>query len=373
MNNLIAANLSHHPGRTLVSILGVAVGVILVILTVGLVRGMLRDRGIRDANTGVELLLSDRSQHGLSLTSLPLSLPVELAAGIRQVPGVAAVTAVGQHLEMKGESGLGIRQVDGVDFGEYVNATRVRIVAGAPLPDDNQNVRDVAIVDIKYAATHNIIPGQGTINIFDREFKIIGIYAPETGARIMIPLSTMQRQTGAAGKCSMLLVKCESAARQDKVAERIAARYPELRIIFTRDLPKLFAEGYGSFNIFLNVVSGLAAAISLLIISLTMFTSVSERTRQIGILKSLGASKRFIAAVFLKESLSISGAGVALGVILALLVRLILVSGWGMKLEIELGYLLLAVVGGVASGLLGALYPALCAASLDPVEALNYE
>lgn len=353
----------------MVSILGVALGVVLVVLTVGLVRGMLRDRGTRDANTGVEILLSLRQQNGLSLTSLPLSMPVEMAGKIREVPGVAAVTAVGQHLEMKGESGLGIRQVDGVDFESYVRAAKVRIVEGESLPLSG----DHAVVDIKYAATHKVKPGASTINIFDRNFRIVGVYAPETGARIMIPLSVMQQQAGALGKCSMLLVKTQNTEEQEQVAARIAERHPEFRILFTRDLPKLFAEGYGSFNIFLNVVTGLAAAISLLIISLTMFTSVSERTRQIGILKAMGASKRFIAGVFIKESLAISLAGIALGLIIALIARAVMVNGLGMKLEIEIGYVLGAMASGVLSGVLGALYPAMRAASQDAVTALSYE
>lgn len=373
MDNLVAANLSHHPGRTLVSITGVALGVILVVLTVGLVRGMLRDRGTRDANTGVEILLSLRQQNGLSLTSLPLSMPVEMADRVREVSGVAAVTAVGQHLEMKGESGLGIRQVDGVDFDSYVKAAKVRIVEGESLPASSQAGGDVAIVDIKYAATHQVKPGVSTINIFDRNFKIVGVYAPETGARIMIPLRVMQQQAGAPGKCSMLLVKTQNADEQELIAARIAERHPEFRIIFTRDLPKLFAEGYGSFNIFLNVVTGLAAAISLLIISLTMFTSVSERTRQIGILKAMGASKRFIAGVFIKESLAISLAGIALGLTIALIARAVMVNELGMKLEIEIGYVFGAMASGVLSGVLGALYPAMRAASLDAVTALSYE
>jgi putative ABC transport system permease protein len=368
MNNLVTSNLKHHPGRTAASVVGVAVGVILVVLTAGLVRGMLRDRGRRDVNTGVEIMLCLREQAGVSFTSLPLSLPIEMINRVRETPGVAAITPVGQHLEMKGESGLGIRQVDGVDFESYTKATMIRIVEGSPLPDSG----DFVVVDTKYAAIRQTKPGD-RINIFDRDFTVAGVYAPETGARMMIPLATMQDELGAQDKCSMFLVKCQNPQEQDEVARRIIERHPQFRVIFTSDLPRLFETGYDGFNIFLNVVTGLAAVISLLVISLTMYTTVAERTRQIGILKSLGASKQFIAGVFIKESLMISAIGVAIGLIASVIVRVLLVNTTGTKLEIEADYVLYAVAGGLASGLVGALYPALRAASQDPVEALSYE
>jgi len=69
MNSLVSSNLSHHPARTAVSIIGVAVGVILVVMTVGLVRGALKERANRDANVGVELMLRQNGQ-GLSMTSV---------------------------------------------------------------------------------------------------------------------------------------------------------------------------------------------------------------------------------------------------------------------------------------------------------------
>ncbi|MDX2034257.1 MAG: FtsX-like permease family protein [Blastocatellia bacterium] len=367
MNNLIAANLKHHPGRTLTSILGVAVGVVLVLLTVGLVRGMLRERGKRDANTGFELMVSLREQQGISITALPVSLPVERMEALREVPGVAAVAPVAQHLEMKGESGLGLRQVDGVDFDRFREAAGLRIVEGQPLPQRG----DALIVDVKYAAGHKTRLGD-KVRILDRDFTIIGVYEPETGSRMMIPLATMQELLGAPDKCSMLMIKCRTADEQEAVAQRIADRFPDLRILFTRDLPKLFAEGYSGFNVFLNVVAGLAGLISLLVILLTMYTSVTERTRQIGILKSLGASKRFIAAVFVKESLAISAIGVVCGIGLTLLVRSLMIRGLGARLDLDPDYIAIAIVGGLASGLVGSLYPALRAASQDPVEALEH-
>jgi putative ABC transport system permease protein len=106
---------------------------------------------------------------------------------------------------------------------------------------------------------------------------------------------------------------------------------------------------------------------------LTTYTTVTERTRQIGILKALGASKRFIAMVFIKESMLVSAMGMAGGLLISLLARPALASWAGLKIEIEIGYTLCAALGGLASGLMGAIYPALRAAGQDAVEALNYK
>ena len=368
MNDLLTANFLHRPGRTLASVAGVALGIILVVVTVGLVRGMLRDRGERDTNTGVELLIGRRDQFGISLTTLPLTLPVSTIEQLRDFPGVRSVTPVGQHLEMKGESGLGLRQLDGVDFASYTATTNVRIVAGQSLP----SAGDFLIVDAKYAADHRTRPSD-KLTIFDREFTISGIYQPETGSRMMMPLTTMQDELGAANKCSMVMVKLDDPQKQDEVARQIVSQYPDLRVIFTRDLPALFANGYGSLNVFLNLVTALAAVISLLVISLTMYTTVTDRTHQIGILKSLGASKSFIVGVFFKESLLICLAGLGAGLLLALLTTTILVKGLGMSITWEADYVGYATLGSIASGLLGAIYPAWRAARLEVVEALRYE
>src|SRR5688572_27762254 len=105
MDNIVVSNLTHHPGRTAASVLGVSVGVILVVLTVGLIRGNLRERGERDANLGVEIMLRQSGQ-GLSPTSADMTVPVGDVDMIRGVPGVALATPVGQNLEMGGGSGL---------------------------------------------------------------------------------------------------------------------------------------------------------------------------------------------------------------------------------------------------------------------------
>jgi putative ABC transport system permease protein len=368
MNNLVVSNLTHHPGRTAASVIGVAVGIVLVVLTVGLVRGSLRDSGQRAANIGAEIMLTPQGQ-GLSITAPPLTLPVSMLDEVRRVEGVAAVAPVGQNLEMKGESGLGIRQVDGIDYASYTAVSNVRVVEGQPLPTSG----DAAIVDEVYAGGKKTKLGD-KLGAMDRQFTVVGIYSPEAGARIKIPLATMQEALSAEGKASMILVKVQNPDEQEAVARRIDERFPgQFRLIFTRDLPEMFASGFSAFNVFLNLVAGLAAVISLLVILLTMYTTVTERTRQIGILKSLGLSKPKIAWVFEQEALFISLLGVGGGLAVALVARWLLVSQAGLKIDLEPRYIIYASLAGVLSGLLGALYPALRAASQDPVKALSYE
>src|SRR5215813_7447239 len=235
MNNLVTSNLSHHPGRTLASVIGVAVGVILVVLTVGLVRGKLRDKGQRDANVGVEIMLRKGGQ-GISLSAADMIIPESDVEAVRAVPGVAAATPVGQNIEMGASGGLGFRQIDGIDSQSFTAAGNLRIVDGQPLPQSG----DVALIDFIEAAGGVRVGDK--VKALGRDMTVVGVYEPEAGARVKIPLATMQEVLGAQGKCSMIYVKCQNAAEQDAVAARILEKFPGYSIILTRELPRLFAN-----------------------------------------------------------------------------------------------------------------------------------
>jgi putative ABC transport system permease protein len=201
----------------------------------------------------------------------------------------------------------------------------------------------------------------------------VGVYEPPGGGRIKIPLETMQDQEGAEGKASAILVAVNDPAKQEEVAARIKERFPEDQIVFTRDLPEIYASGVPALNVFIQVVVGVAGAISMLVILLAMYTTVTERTRQIGILKALGMSKTGIAWVIEQEAILVSLLGVLVGIGLTLAARFFVERTTTLVVAIEPWWIFIAFLVGIVGGSIGALYPALRAARQDAVEALSYE
>lgn len=364
MDSLVFSNIAHRPARTAVSILGTAVGVLLIVFTVGLSRGVLHERGRRESNIGAEIMI--RASGSIGLGASQFRLPVAHAAELATIPGVRAATPVGQTLD-KSDSGFGQRLIDGVIFDQYAAIAHITIREGRALQSG-----DEAIVDPEWQDRRKAKIGD-TIQLFERPFKIVGVYEPPGGGRIKIPLSTMQEQEGATNRASAILIACEDPAKQDEVAAAILRQFPEDQLVFTRDLPEIYASGVPALNVFIKVVVGVAAAISMLVILLAMYTTVTERTRQIGILKSLGMSKSSIAWVIEQEAIIVSLLGVVVGVGLTYLARLIVMRTTNLTIEIEPTWVLVALGVGLVGGTLGALYPALRAARQDAVEALSYE
>ena len=211
------------------------------------------------------------------------------------------------------------------------------------------------------------------MQIYERPFRIVGIYEPPGGGRMKIPLSTMQDQVGSENRCNAILIACVDSAMQEQVGARIKEHYPDDQIIFTRELPELYMSSVPALNVFLKVVIGVAATISTLVILLAMYTTVTERTRQIGILKSLGMSKSSIAWVIEQEAILVSVLGVFFGVLLMLLLRFTVMRSSSLIVDVEPKWIMISLLVGLIGGSIGALYPALRAARQDAVDALSYE
>lgn len=365
MDSLVLSNISHRPARTLVSILGIAVGVLLIVFTVGLAHGVLRERGRRESNIGAEIMVRASGTIGLT-TSQPFAMPVSRAEEIKRIEGVRTAIPLGQNI-LPSDSGFGSRIVDGINFDEYADVAGLTIKEGRKLEGG-----DEAIVDSVWQKDRKAVVGS-TVVLYERPFKIVGIYEPPGGGRIKIPLATMQDQLGSEGHASSILVACKNPEEQEAVAARIRARFPEDQILFTRDLPELYVSSVPALDVFINVIVGIAATISLLVILLAMYTTVTERTRQIGILKSLGMSKTTIAWVIEQEAIIVSILGVIVGLLLTLGARYAVMRATTLIIEIEPRWLLIALTVGLLGGTIGALYPAVRAARQDAVEALSYE
>lgn len=357
----------HRPARTVVSVLGIGIGILLIVFTIGLANGSLRERAAREANVGAEIMFRASGSMGLS-GSDALRLSIEMAQEIRQVEGVKMVVPIAQNTVATSDTNTGNRLVDGVNFDEYAEIAGLTIIAGRKFVDG----KDEIMADTAWLPQRKLKIGN-KMKIYERDFTIVGSYEPGAGARIKMPLTTMQAQLGGEGKASAFLVKAAEGFTPERVAENLHNKFPDNQIILTKELEELYMQSVPALNVFLNVVIGVAGAVSALIILLTMYTTVTERTRQIGVLKSLGMSNAGIASVIVQEAVLISFSGVVIGILLTVLLKFALAKWTTLNVQIEPQLIFLIVIVGIASGAIGALYPALRAARLDAVEALSYE
>ena len=133
-------------------------------------------------------------------------------------------------------------------------------------------------------------------------------------------------------------------------------------------------SNYPGLSTFIDVVVGISVVIGFIVIFQAMYTAVMERTREIGILKSMGASRLYIVNVVLRETVLLAVGGIVLGIVVSLAARAALAQKYPLLQVVVAGSWILrasgiAIVGAVA----GALYPAFKAAQKDPIDALAYE
>src|SRR3989440_195862 len=365
MDSLVLSNLAHRPARTAVSVAGIALGVLLVVFTVGLAHGLLRERGKREANIGAEIMLRPSGTIGFSGPQ-SFTLPLSDAGDISRLEGVRMAVPIGQTLDAS-DSGFGSRLIEGIPYEQYATLNGLTIKEGRGIESG-----DEVMVDSKWQQERSVAVGS-LISIFERPFRLVGTYEPPGGGRIKIPLTTIQDQVGSLDRCNTILVAAADPSQQEQVAARIKERFSDEQIIFTRELPELYLSSVPALNVFLRVVIGVAATISMLVILLAMYTTDTERTRQIGILKSLGMSKGSIAWVIEQEAILISVLGVFIGVLMTLLMRFFVMRSTSLTVDVEPKWIAISLAVGLIGGSIGALYPALRAARQDPVDALSYE
>ena len=365
MDNLVTSNIRQRPIRTLVSVAGVALGVSLIMLFTGLARGMSNDLQRRATNVRAELIFMRPG--AVQLTATTANLDTRYVDRLRRIEGVQEALPVIRHF-FQGNRGIGLEQIDGVDWNAYAAMNGINMVEGRG-PD---NLNEV-VIDQTKARNSNLHVGDFMKPLGTDDYRIVGIYSPESGARVKMSLAAMQKALESEGKCTFIFVKLNNSDQLQEVAKRIDQELPGNTIQPTREVFTSFEKGIPYLGVFLRVLVGLAAVVSALVVMLAMYTTITERTREIGILKAMGASRGYIVGIIEKEAILISVIGLVVGFVVSLIAGFLIHKVYGLVFEYSLAWALVAAAIGVIGGILGALYPAWRASNLDPVNALAYE
>jgi putative ABC transport system permease protein len=367
MNKMIVANLVHRPVRSIISMVAIALEVTLILLIVGLSLGMLSDSRQRQAGIGADVIvMPPGSSFMVGLSGAPMS--IKIGDILAKLPHVTSVAPEITSISTAGA----IEVIAGIDLKSYESMSGpFRYLDGGPFqnPDD-------AIVDSIFATSKRVHVGD-SIEILNHTFRVSGIVEPGKGARKFLQITELQDLIGAQNKASLFYLKLDDPSNADAVVQevkQVPGMDKYVASSMANYLSMMTPSHYPGLTTFIDVVIGISVIIGFIVIFQAMYTAVMERTREIGILKSLGASKLYIVNVILRETVLLAIGGIALGVVVSLLARgaihhriptVPIIVNWGWVVRAAI----IAIIGAV----LGALYPAYKAAQKDPIDALAYE
>lgn len=369
MNKLIFANLIHRPLRSIISVLAVAIEVVMILSIVGIFMGMLNDQKERTNGIGADLVVSPSNTSFMNgVSGAPMS--AKLADFLRTLPHVSVAAPVMTNFSMTDS----LEILYGVDYKTFNALKPFRFIAGGPF----KGPYDVIVDDVwaKTGGGHYV--GETiTIQSLHHRFRICGIVESGKGGRRLIPIDTLGELTGSSGKASVIYLKSDNPANDNVIKQEIEST-PGLqgyRVQQMEDIISLYTPSrFPGFDLALNVVITIAVIVGFLVIFQSMYTAVLERTREIGILKSMGASKLVIVGVVLRECAVLAIVGVLVGIASTFGVRLLLNLRFpSFSFELTGAWIVYGALIAFAGSLCGALYPAWMAARKDPIDALAYE
>jgi putative ABC transport system permease protein len=358
MNKMVVSNLVHRPTRSLVTISAIALEVTMILMVVALFYGLLN--GSRDSQKGVgaDLLVQPPGAAALAgMSGAPI--PIKVGDVLRKVPHVAVAAPVIWAFSQKP-----LEIVYGIDLATYDQLSpSFQYFSGGPFQGPN----DVIVDD--YFATMNHKKVGDMIEVLNNPFRICGIVPHGKGGRKFLRLDTMQALISAENRASVFYVKLDSPANLESSTAAIQ-QIPGMEKYAVRSMTEYLSmmtpDNLPGFDLAIRIVIGVAVVIGFLVIFQSMYTAVMERTREIGILKSMGASKWYIVNVVLRETILISVVGIVAGILISMATRrVIMFEKPVLRLFWSNAWVLRATVI--------AMYPAFKAAQRDPIDALAYE
>jgi putative ABC transport system permease protein len=363
--HMISQNVLHRPIRTLITVLAVAIEVTLVICVVGLTSGLIAESAKRTEGVGADVMVQPPSASVfMAFSGAPM--PIAIADRLRALDYVQEVAPV--LLQLNSVNGLDV--VYGIEPQTFRAVSNGFVFhSGHPLQD-----RDDILVDDVYARGKKVKVGQ-TLRVLEHDFHVAGIVEHGKGARLFVLLSSLQEMSGAHDKASIFFIKCDRTDHTPAVMDEVRQLLPRYEIRPLKDFLSLMTSStLPGLSAFITIMVGIAVGIGFLVIFLSMYTTIIERTREIGVLKSIGASKSYIVKIILSETTLLCALGIVAGVGLSYLLRSVFISIFpSMTILITPQWILRAAGIAILGGLLGATYPAWLASRKDPVEALAYE
>jgi putative ABC transport system permease protein len=364
INRLVVSNLRHRPIRTGLSILAIAMEVTMMLLIVGLADGLLEESQSRSRSIGADILIRPSSSSA-AMTLSTADIPAKLAAFLPENHEEIEM-AMGTTVNTQGD----LNTITGVDWDTFTRmCDGIHFFSGEP-PKGPYDV----VVDEVYARYKKVEVGD-TLSLLNSDFRVTGVVETGKLSRIFIPLRTMQELMGWDGQFSQLFVKLRDPADTQRMVKEISAQIPSYPVFAMEEFLSLVATDIRKWTSqFVYAIVAIAAVIGFLVVLLSMYTSVLERTREIGILKSLGATNSFVVTVLMREVAVLCLVGIVAGI----------AAGYGIResLRTAIPLLTILITGNwivvsallaVAGAMLGALYPATRAARQDQIEALSYD
>lgn len=278
----------------------------------------------------------------------------------------------------------------------YPSVRNIQLAGGSFITDQNVNNYDkIAVLgpqaasDLFNSSSTDVI-GQ-TIRINNIDFRVVGITQSKGGGgfgsqddMIFVPISAAQRFLEGDNYVSEISIEAQDqnsmASVQQQVTTLLLSRHnisnPQLAdfsVMNQNDIVATASSVTNAFTIFLAAIAGISLIVGGIGIMNMMLTAVTERTREIGLRKAIGAKNKDISLQFLIESVALTFIGGFIGIVLGWLIAVLVSQFAGIATQVSWVSIILAFGVSAIIGMIFGYYPARQAASLNPIEALRYE
>jgi len=363
LNKLVLENLRQRPVRTCLSVLAIAVEVTMILTLVGISYGTLNEAGRRARGVGADIIVRPPASSIISLSSSPMSDKL-VPFSMKQPHVTFATGTMGQPLG-------GFDVLTGIDLAQLNRLSGgFRFVKGGPFEND-----DDIIVDEYYAREKKLSVGS-TITLANHAWRVSGVFESGKLSHICARLNVLQQLTGNPGRLSQIYLKVDDPTRAMLVVEQLRGAMPGYSIYTMEEFTSLLTiSSVGLLRDFIGVVIGIALVVGFIVVTMAMYTAVLERTREIGILKALGASSGYILNLLFREALLIAILGSMLGIVMADGSKWLMMHAAPSSLTQQTVYSWWPIATGVSviGALSGTILPAWKAVKQDVIQALAYE